>query len=285
MPRKREPRQWSWPNGAKIAISVGLALEDFSFASQYVQVPKPGQIDRFSLSYADYGRRVGIWRLLDLLDEFGIKGNMSTNGLVADKHPDVVRAVADAGHEINGHGWVNDVLPKTPDEEREEIRRCTQALTEAAGARPVGWTSPGSAGSDHTYDILIEEGYIWNGDEAADDIPYLHKTDTGIIAMLPRTNSLLNDLTMWIWGKNPPGIIWDGFSDTFDELYREGEDGYPKWMEMTLHAHMAGRPTLLPTIRKCLRYAQDHGDVWFATRKEIALWTQEHEGVKLGRKA
>lgn len=286
MSRQREPREWSWPNGAKIAISIGLALEEFQFASQYIQIPKPGRIDRFSLSYGDYGRRVGIWRLLDFLDEFNVKGNMSTSGLAAEKFPEIVRAVADAGHEINGHGWVNDVLPDfdDPEAERAEIRRCTDILSEAAGIRPVGWTSPGSAGSERTYEFLIEQGYIWNGDEAADDIPYLRKTDAGTIAMLPRTNTLLNDLGMWIWGKNPPGIIWDSFSDTFDELYREGLEGCPKWMEVTLHAHMAGRPTLLPTIRKCLRYAQDHYGVWFATRKEIALWTQQREGVKLGRK-
>jgi peptidoglycan/xylan/chitin deacetylase (PgdA/CDA1 family) len=198
----------------------------------------------------------------------------------------VVRAVADAGHEVNGHGWVNDVLPNPddPDAERDEIRRCTQVLSEAAGVRPVGWTSPGSAGSDNTYRYLIEEGYLWNGDEAADDIPYLHETEAGTIAMLPRTNTLHNDLGMWIHGKNPPSIIWDGFKDTFDELYREGCEGYPKWTELTLHAHMAGRPTLIPTIRKCLRYAQDHHGVWFAPRRDIALWTQEREGVTLGSK-
>lgn len=287
MARSREPREWSWPGGARIAISIGLALEEFQWASQYVQVPRPGQVDRFSLSYSDYGRRVGIWRLLDLLDEFGVKANMSTNGLVAERFPQVVRAVADAGHEINGHGWVNDVLPDLADRdaERQDIRRCTAALTEAAGVAPVGWTSPGSAGSDNKYQILVEEGYIWNGDEAADDIPYLHETNAGTLAMLPRTNTLLNDLVMWIWGKNPPSIIWEGFKDTFDELYREGTDGYPKWTEIVLHAHMAGRPTLIPTIRKCLEYAQRHEGVWIAPRREIALWTQEREGVTLGRMA
>lgn len=175
--------------------------------------------------------------------------------------------------------------PDDPEAERNEIRRCTDALTDAAGIRPVGWTSPGSAGTVDTYRTLIEEGYIWNGDEAADDIPYLRGTPAGTIAILPRTNMLHNDLPMWIGPKNPPGIIWDGFKDTFDELYSEGVNGYPKWTEITLHAHMAGRPTLAPTIRRCLRYAMDHGGVWFANRRQIAAWTEEREGVRLGRSA
>ena len=279
MTRMREQRPWSWPGGQKIAVSVGLAMEDFKFSSQYVQTPTPGKIDRFSLSFGEYGVRTGIWRLLDLLDEFGIKGNMSTNGQTAERHPTAVRAVSDAGHEINGHGWVNDVLPdlNVPNAERDEIRRCTVALMEAAGVRPVGWTGPASAGTDDTLRILAEEGYVWNGDEAADDLPYFTETPAGRMVILPRTNIFHNDLAMWLFGRNPPEIIWDHFRDTFDELYAEGEGGYPKWTEITLHAHVAGRPPLIPTIRKCLRYAEDHGGVWFAPRREIAEWALQRD--------
>ncbi len=272
-------RQWSWPDGAVIAVSVGLALEDFQFASQYVQFPRPGRVDPFSISYGDYGWRTGIWRLLELLDDFGIKANMSTNGLTAELRPQVVGAVAGEGHEINGHGWMNDVLsdPEDPDAERAEIQRCTRALEAATGERPVGWTGPGSAGTDGTCAILREEGYLWNGDDASDDIPFTRDTPAGKIVILPRTNIFHNDYAMWIAGRNPPGILWDGFRDTFDQLYSEGTRGRPGWTEITLHAHMAGRPTMIPTVRKCLRYAMDHGGVWFAPRREIAQWTLDRE--------
>ncbi len=282
MPRRRNPREWSWPNGAKIAISVGLALEEFNLQSQYRQEGPPGKINHFSLSYGDYGWKAGIWRLLDLLDETGARANMSTNGLAAERHPHVMRAVAEAGHELNGHGWVNDVLPADddPQAERDEIRRCTKAITEASGVRPVGWTSPGSTGSKNTFEILVDEGYLWNGEDASDDIPFLRPTSKGPIVMLPRTNIPHNDLIMWVAAKNHPGIIWDGFKDTFDELYAEGEGGCPKWTEITLHAHMAGRPTLIPTIRKCLAYAKQHDGVWFARRQDIARWALDREQKK-----
>jgi peptidoglycan/xylan/chitin deacetylase (PgdA/CDA1 family) len=259
-------------------------MEDFQFQSQYTQgTPKPGKANPFSLSYGDYGRKAGIWRLLDLLDEFNVKGNMSTNGLSAERFPDVVRAVSDAGHEVNGHGWVNDIVQSDEDDaaEREEIRRCTRVLTEASGGvKPVGWTSPGSIGSKNTYEILVDEGYLWNGDDASDDLPFLKPTSKGPIVVMPRTNIFHNDLIMWIAGRNPPSILWDGFKDTFDELYSEGQDGAPKWTEITLHAHMAGRPTMIPTVRKCLAYAKQHDSVWFARRKDIAQWALEHEKGK-----
>ncbi|CAM4074270.1 polysaccharide deacetylase family protein [Bordetella bronchialis] len=280
-PSSRYPREWQWPGGENIAISVTLAFESFVNHSQITLEKTANKTDHFSLSYAQYGAKAGIWRLMDLLDEFGIKSNVSTNGLAAERHPDVIRALTDAGHEVAGHAWANDILMRDDDPaaELEEIRRCTRVLTETAGRPPSGWTSPGSAGSANTLDFLVQEGYLWNADDASDDLPFLRQTAHGPIVIMPRTNLPHNDLWMWVLGRNPPGIIWDGFKDTFDELYREGRAGKPKWTEITLHAHMAGRPTLIPTLRRCLQYAMGHEGVWWATKTQIAAWAKQREGT------
>ena len=277
--KSRYPRNWDWPNGARIAVSVNMALEAFLRASQVTLEKTSNKIDHFSLSYAEYGAKSGVWRVLDLLDEVDIRGSVSVNGYAAELYPAVVRAVADAGHEVNGHAWANDQIMKDddPDAELAEIRRCTRILTDTAGTRPVGWTSPGSAGSASTLSFLKGEGYIWNGDDASDDLPFLKQTDSGPMVIMPRTNIPHNDLIMWTMAKNPPGIIWDGFKDTFDQLYAEGCAGSPKWTEITLHFHMAGRPTLIPTIRKCLQYAKQHEGVWFPRKRDIAEWALKRE--------
>lgn len=278
--KTRYPRAWRWPHGENIAVSINLAFEAFQRASQVTLEKTSNKVDHFSLSYAEYGVKAGAWRVLDLLDELGVKGSMSTNGLAAERYPNVMRAVADAGHEAVGHGWANDEIMKDDDPEGElaMIRRCTQALAESTGVRPVGWTSPGSAGSANTLAFLRGEGYIWNGDDASDDLPFVRDTRNGPMVIMPRTNIPHNDLVMWVAAKNPPGILWDGFKDTFDQLYAEGRNGSPKWTEITLHFHMAGRPTLVPTIRKCLEYAKRHEGVWFARKREIAEWALKHEG-------
>lgn len=280
--KSRYPRDWQWPDGARIAVSVNMALEAFLRSSQVTLEKTANKIDHFSLSYAEYGAKSGAWRVLDLLDDVGIKGSVSVNGYAAELYPHVVRAVADAGHEVNGHAWANDQIMKDddPDAELAEIRRCTAILTDTAGTRPVGWTSPGSAGSANTLGFLRGEGYIWNGDDASDDLPFVKDTAQGPMVIMPRTNIPHNDLIMWTMAKNPPGIIWDGFKDTFDQLYEEGRRGSPKWTEITLHFHMAGRPTLIPTIRRCLEYAKQHEGVWFPRKRDIAEWTlqREHRG-------
>ena len=273
------PRDWSWPESARLAMSIGLAFESFEYKSQYSHYSKPGVKDHFSLSYADYGWKAGAWRLFDLLDAYGLKASMSTNGRAAEEHPAVVKAAADAGHEIVGHGWVNDILMRDDDidAEIEEIRRVTEALTDAGGVRPVGWVSPGSTGSANTFDILKDQGYLWHGDDASDDLPFLTETKHGPIVTMPRINIPSNDLIQWIFPTNPPDILWDSFKPTFDVLYAEGAAGRPGWVEITLHCHMAGRPTLIPAIRKCLDHAREHEGVWFARKRDIAQWALDRE--------
>jgi len=280
MAKSRYPRAWEWPEGAKIALSIGIAFEAFHRRSQFSTESSPNKVDYFSLSYAEYGAKSGVWRLLDLMEELGVKASFSTNGLAAERHPQVMREIGALGHEVVGHGWVNDELYRDddPEAEREAIKRCVQALFDASGTRPVGWTSPGSVGSKNTLDFLRAEGFIWNGDDASDDLPFLIPTDYGPMVVMPRTNIPQNDLIMWVAPKNPPSVFYEGFCETFDQLYQEGVAGAPKWIEMTLHCHMAGRPTMVPTIRRCLAHARRHEGVWFARKRDIAEWALQRLG-------
>jgi peptidoglycan/xylan/chitin deacetylase (PgdA/CDA1 family) len=280
--RTRYPREWSWPGGARIAVSFNMALESFVRASQVTLEKTSNKIDHFSLTYAEYAYKAGAWRLLDLLDEYKLKGSVSTNGLTGERHPKVVRAFADAGCEIVGHGWAQDVLARDDDPAAElaEMRKVTEVLTEAAGTRPVGWVSQGSAGSVNTLDFLAQEGYLWNGDDMSDDLPFVKDTKHGPMVILPRVNLPSNDLWMWATARNPPEYMFQNFTATFDQLYREGRAGSPKWAEMTFHAHMGARPTLIPVARQMLDYARKHKRVWFARRRDIAEWTMKREGVK-----
>jgi peptidoglycan/xylan/chitin deacetylase (PgdA/CDA1 family) len=250
-------------------------------ALRSLSVPKPnyiatpGKKDMLSLSYGDYGWKAGIWRLLDLLDGFGAKASMATNGLAAELHPQIVRTFADEGHEVMGHGWANDIYVKDAGEaaERAEIRRCTEVLAEASGGvKPRGWTSPGSTGSEHTIRILKEEGYLWNGDDLSDDLPFVVESGAGPFVMMPRQSIATNDITQWVLSRNSPGVMWEGFKDTFDALYAEAVDGRPCSIDITLHAHMAGRPTLIPTIKKMLSYAKQHDGIYFTRRGDMAEW-------------
>ncbi|MBI2726232.1 MAG: polysaccharide deacetylase family protein [Polaromonas sp.] len=269
---KKYQSTWTLPNNAKLAFTVGIPFEAFLNQSQVNLIAKPGVKDAFSLSYGDYGWKVGVWRLMSLLEEFGVTASMSVNGLAAQLHPEIIKVMIEQGHEVLGHGWVNDVYVKDegPEKESAEIERVTKAIEQACGVRPVGWTSPGSSGSDHTVELLSKHGYTWVGDDASDDIPFVVNTATGPFVILPRTNVSTNDITMWVFPKNPPSAFFESFKDTFDQLYAEGAAGSPKWLDLTLHSHMAGRATLIPTIRKCLEYVKQHDGIFYTRKCDLA---------------
>ena len=170
--------------------------------------------------------------------------------------------------------YVDGVTGERGDKETRELKVSPVLVA----ASTVGWTSPGSRGSEKTLAFLRAEGYLWNGDDASDDLPFIRDTEHGPMVVMPRVNIPQNDLIMWMRPNNPPRIMLDGFKETFDQLYAEGQAGSPKWIEMTLHCHMAGRPTLIPTIRQCIAYAQRHEGVWYARKRDIAEWALERAG-------
>lgn len=156
--------QTQWPGGRKVVALVTVALELWSpghwpaYAPMAAAWPVPGVDDTHSTSWADYGVTTGIWRLLDVLGD--LPATVGVNGLVAERHPETVMAVHEAGHEIAAHSWAQEVVPALldVDAERTNIRRCTDILRQVTGVRPTGWMSPRATGSRHTADLLAEAG-------------------------------------------------------------------------------------------------------------------------------
>ncbi|WP_262286325.1 polysaccharide deacetylase family protein [Micromonospora sp. MA102] len=276
---ERNWRRVSWPGQEAVALTIGVALEAFDNQSQLRLAGPPGKRDSFSLSYGEYGVRVGVWRMLELFDEYGVKASFSVSGRLAQDWPEAVAAVADAGHDIVGHGWVNDLFlnEADADAERDVITRTLDAIEQATGRRPVGWASPANSSSDRTKQTLVDAGITWSGDDAADDVPYVEKVGDGRLAILPKANLSSNDLIHWVLPANGPEVFRAGFLDTFATGHAEGLAGRPGWADMVLHCHMAGRPAFIPTLRACLDAARKHERVWWTTKDSLAAWTLEQE--------
>ena len=66
------PRKWSWPKGARICVSLNMALESFVRASQVTLEKTSNKVDHFSLTYADYAYKAGVWRLMES-GRFGVR--------------------------------------------------------------------------------------------------------------------------------------------------------------------------------------------------------------------
>src|SRR5437667_358788 len=132
----------------------------------------PDQAQSHSIySWRDYGNRVGIWRLFELLDELGIPAEAQMNTAVYEMAPDVPGRLRARGDEILGHGVTNsdEQGHLSEDEERALIAEVTATIAKHEGARPIGWMSPSRANRAGPRDLLQEAGYRYVMDWTMDD--------------------------------------------------------------------------------------------------------------------
>jgi polysaccharide deacetylase family protein (PEP-CTERM system associated) len=119
-------------------------------------------------SWANQESRVeqSVSALLEELSARGATGTFFVLGWVAERLPSVVRAVANAGHEIASHGWDHvKVTDQHPREFRASIRRSKQVLEAITGERVLGFRAPNYSiipGCEWAFDVLIEEGYRYD---------------------------------------------------------------------------------------------------------------------------
>ena len=104
--------------------------------------------------------------LLDLLASFDTRATFFILGCVAEAHPDMIRRIAEAGHEIASHGHDHRrVIHQTPDEFRTSIRRSREILENIAGTGVLGFRAPSFSivpGREWAFDVLLEEGYRYD---------------------------------------------------------------------------------------------------------------------------
>ena len=282
-----EPPVIRWPGGARIAVSVVVNYEEGSEASlldgddhheSNNEVPSPippGQRDLFNESFFEYGSRVGVWRILNLLDRYSIKSTFFCCAVAIERNPEVGQYLVTNGHEICGHGYRwEEYHNKTRAEEAEAIRKTIESLEATTGVRPLGWFTRYGA-SVNTRELVVDEGgFIYDSGAFNDDLPYYTDVNGNPWLVLPYSFET-NDARFWRGGLNSVGDFYEYMKDTFDVLYEEGRS-HPKMMSVGLHCRIAGRPARSRAVDRFLRYAKSHPGVWFARRDEIARWWLEN---------
>lgn len=236
-----------------------------------------GVRDHMTHSWGDYGGRTGIWRLLRVMEDEGVKGTCLANTLAMLRFPEAARAVVREGHELAGHSRAQDLqlARLSRDEQREVIRESVRTSEDLTGQRVVGWMGPAARGSDDSVELLIEEGFVWHADCADADLPYLMRLGSREIVAIPYTSFDVNDMNIYLGGRHAPEEYVDLFKRSFDVQYAESRSG-PALIQATVHAHLFGRPFGAYALQAIVRYAKGHRGVWFATRREIAEWWSSH---------
>jgi peptidoglycan/xylan/chitin deacetylase (PgdA/CDA1 family) len=229
---------------------------------------RPGVLDTQARSWGRYGPRRGIWRLLEILDRYDTKATVMTSAILAESFPDAVRTLGDRGHDVCAHSYAQDVLSAylSEGEEVEHIARCTDLLRSVTGRAPRGWMSPRGTPSPNTARLLAEAGYSWHGDCFDDDLPYVESFGSARIVAVPFTMEV-NDMPLHVRHGNSPRTMLQVFEDTFERL--RTEEGAAS-IDVTVHAHVFGRPAGAWVYERILQRVSRMPQVWVATRSEIA---------------
>ncbi len=276
----RLDKSFRWPDGNRIAIFFNVAFEAWSDGKGPgigpMGNPLPaGHFDTNALSFGNYGTVRGIWRILDTLAQHDVTAGVMVSGVLAQRNPEAVKAIAAAGHEVIAHAWGQDIIPVMLNEaaEREHIDRTTRLIAEVTGSAPKGWMSPRATPSPVTARLLAEAGYLWHADVMDDDLPYIQDFAGKSIVASPFTLEV-NDMPMYMRYGDPPRQYVETFESTLAQLRNRETGGV--LMDATAHAHVFGRPLGIWAYEAVLEIAKGTPGVWIGTRieavKHVLKW-------------
>lgn len=291
IPFRERGEKVRWPNSNIIAVHVYIALEVYgkkTIPGGVVAQDIVGTMDIGSLSEQDtYNLDVGIWRALDLLDKYQIKATALINGAAAQYCPEVVREIKQRGHEIAGHGYYMSRVSAmmNTEEEKEDITKTTAILESVSGQRPRGWVNPWAACSNYTFELLVEEGYLWHGDLRDDDLPYGIKVNDKILVEIPHRTISTNDFSFYASAQGMFSSIKAlrssreavrFFQDTFDDYYETAKIEGPQSLTFSIHPFNSCLPDRARALESMIRYMKGFHGVWFTTCLELAQWWKDN---------
>jgi allantoinase len=264
-------RSVSWPGGKRIAVLVSILFETWSDGKGPSYFPrttplKPGTVDRGAIQWAQYGGNEGLWRILRTLDRHSVPATIFCSGRCGELYPPVIAAAAQAGHDIAGHGYTQDGLfcYMTPDEEHVAIRKTLDALEQASGIRAQGWATPAYSWTEHTFDLLLQNGVRWYGDALDIGLPRRQQTASGDIVAFPWSDFVDNRVL-----RGAPQTFYDVYKDTFEYLRAHEPVGL---IHIGFHSHFGGRPLMTAMFDKLLKFLTTQSDVHFPGHNAIAEW-------------
>lgn len=275
---------FSWPDGARLALSLVVNVEEGSEMSVARGDKGPEPVDELGVSlkvpvrnwgnesnYA-YGLNAGAPRVFGALREAGMRATVTAAAQSLEVAPQVARMVVEGGHEACSHGW-RWVHQFSMDEERERdfIRKAVRSLEATTGARPLGWLSR-YLHTERTRKLLAEEGFLYHMDDYSDDVPRWEvvETDQGLrpIVVVPYALDT-NDMKFWLAPAYRPQDWLDYAVETFERLLAEGAHE-PRMMSLGLHLRIIGRPGRIGALERFLAHVRSREGVWVAPRLDIA---------------
>ena len=270
------------PGGARVAVWVCINVEEWEFgapmARALLPAPQGASVtpDIPNYSWYEHGMRVGFWRFKEVLDRHGIQATVSLNSNVCASTPRIVEACLESDWELMGHGVVQRVLPKEPDE-RAVIRQAIDQIDAFSGRKVRGWMGPGLHETYDTPDILAEEGIEYCADWVNDVQPYPMRVKRGSLISIPYTVEL-NDIPIYLVQHHRSPELFERAMDEFETLHREGTAS-ARVMCVSVHPYITGAAHRITYFDRIFRELKQRDGVIFMRAAEILDWYKAETGL------
>jgi len=256
----------SWPGGAVVAVALSF---DYQMGTIYDDKNPATSTNTNS----QYDGRVGLPRILRILDKYNVPASFFTTAVTAAFYPDTLKQIMASGrNEIGVHGWIherNSDLP--PDEEKRLLEKAMAALESVTGKRPVGYRSPAWQNTLNTLNLLRDHQFLYDSSMMADDEPYEVLLDSKPTGLLEIPVEWIRDDAVYYptltgAAMNPNDVL-DSWKAEFDKAYEEHG-----LFQTTMHPRISGHRTRSMMLEKLITYIKGHSGVWFATHEEVARY-------------
>ena len=268
----REPL--TWPNGSQLALCVYVYFE-------YMELDPPdtavwdarfaGALGSYRPDFQNYsrrefGNRVGIFRILDVLKRHGVRATICANALAAERYPYVIDRCRDAGHAFAAHGWsINRLITSkmNEDEERAYISSTLNSLQASLGERPNGWAGQDYSESERTPALLAQAGMSHVIDWPNDDEPYYMQTTPPLVSIPNQVE--WDDAQLFAVRKVDTWRYPELVSSAFDQLYDEGG----RLLGLGIHPWIFGQAYRIRYLEEALQHIMSRTGVWTASTTEV----------------
>jgi len=275
---EKEIAGFEWPKGYRCAATIAFDVDASSIDYRmWKNISGP-------LAQGDYGPRVGIPRIIDLLKKHDIKATFFIPGWVAERFPHRVKELYEHGHDVGGHMYLHeDSSELTHDQQLEIFRKTQKILGDITGAPSQGFRTVGPNWAPETIKEMCRAGWRYASSTAATCFPSRARAGEEEINLLQiHLSWILDDFRFFYCGprggapgSGPPAFMpVSSFGDAFETWVAEFEDVYAigGLYSLSCHPRAIGRPSRIRVLDKLIRYIKQYPDVWFVPVSKIADW-------------
>jgi peptidoglycan/xylan/chitin deacetylase (PgdA/CDA1 family) len=271
----------TWPGGKRLAFWIVPNVEFYEYTpppavgrETWDRVPAHPDVREYG--FRDYGNRVGIWRMAEVLAQYPVRPTASLNLALLDHFPEIAKLIRDRDWAVMSHGIYNTrfLYGMNEAEERAFYADNIESLRRHTGRSLKGILTPAITNTARTPQLIAESGLIYHADWVHDDVPVPIRVEGQRLVSIPYSYDL-NDAPLWDGRPYGGRYFVDACKAAFDRLYAESATGGRVFC-VALHPYQIGQPHHIGHLREILDHVCRHEGVWHATGDEIAEYFLAH---------